>query len=95
MINKIRNLVNLAEEFRGAYFFTPPCTAGARRSYEKRHTVPEFSWEEGGNTYTAEFIVDCSCKNVYAHGNYTKNGNKTTLTAIKNSLKRLEAAQEG
>lgn len=90
-INMIRNLIETAEYFRSSYFWTPPGNAGSRRSYERAHTIPEFSWEEGGHTYTARFDVVCSCKNVYASGTYTKDGNKTTLTAIRNSLKRLEA----
>lgn len=33
--------------------------------------------------------MSCSCRKVYATGYYTKDGKKTTLTAIKNSYKRL------
>ena len=91
LIAQISALVDTAAKFKNAYFFSPPGNANGRRSYEKQHTIPEFSWEENGNTFTAKYIVDCSCKNVYAYGMYTKNGSKTTLTAIKNSLKRLQA----
>ena len=91
LIKKLETLFATAEKFRGAYFFNPPTSASGRRNYEKYHSISEFSWTEGGNVYTAEFSVDCSCKNVYAKGIYTKNGVKTTLTAIKNSYKRLLA----
>lgn len=94
LIAQISALVDTAAKFKNAYFFSPPGNANGRRSYEKQHTIPEFSWEENGNTFTAKYIVDCSCKNVYAYGMYTKNGSKTTLTAIKNSLKRLQAGAE-
>lgn len=43
-----------------------------------------------GNTYTARFVYEESYNNVYAYGVYTRNGKKTTLKAIKNSLKRME-----
>lgn len=91
IISKIETLVDTAEKFKSAYFWNPPCSASSRRSYEKKFSIPEFSWEENGHTYTAEYNVSCSCKNVYASGTYYKDGKKTTLTAIKNSLKRLSA----
>lgn len=49
-----------------------------------------FEWSENGDTYTARFVYEESCNNVYAYGVYTRNGEKTTLKAIKNSLKRME-----
>jgi len=90
MINQIEAIIAEAEAMKSAFYFRPPMTASSRRSYEKRHTHPEITWEEGGHTYTAEYTVSCSCKNVYASGTYTKDGKKTTLTAIKNSLKRMK-----
>ena len=87
---KIEAIINEAENMKNCYFWNSPATASARRSYEEKHTHEEISWTDGKDTYTAEFVVICSCKNIYAQGHYTKNGNKTTLTAIKNSLKRLQ-----
>lgn len=89
-IIKIKNIINLAEKFRSSYFWAPPATANARRAYEVRNSEKEITWQEGGHTYTAEYIVECSCRNIYARGIYTKDGRKTNITAIKNSLKRLE-----
>lgn len=88
----IARILTEAEAHRNAYFFTPPCNASGRRSYEKRHTVPAFTWTEGGHEFTAEFTVSCSCRNVYAHGYYTRDGAKTTLTAIRGSYNRLRHA---
>lgn len=88
----LARILTEAEAHRNAYFFTAPGSAGARRSYEKRHTVPEFSWTEGGHTFTAEFTVSCSCRNVYARGYYTRDGAKTTLTAVRGSYNRLRHA---
>lgn len=88
-INEIRDIIATAEKFKNAYFWAPPSGASARRSYERYHSRPEITWTEGGHTYTAAYTVSCSCKNVYAYGTYTKDGQKTTLTAIRNSLKRL------
>ena len=93
-INAVRAIVKEAEAMRGAYFFRSPGSAGSRRSYERYHSHEEVRWVEAGHEYTAEYVVSCSCANVYAKGVYTRDGSPTTLTAIKNSLKRMEAAME-
>ena len=93
-IHQIRALIAVADHYRYAYYMTPPSSAGWRRAEEKRGTVPEFTWTEGGHKYTACYKVTCSCAHVYANGYYTRDGKKTNLTAIKNSLQRLEAEQE-
>lgn len=93
-INLLKKLVATADHYRYAFYMTPSSLAAGRRWEEKRGTVPEFAWTEGGREYTACYKVICSCDHVYASGYYTRDGKKTTLTAIKNSLKRLEAEQE-
>ena len=92
MLKQIESIIKEAETMKNAYFFNPPCSAGSRRSYEKQHSHPLVSWEDGGHTYTAEFTVTCSCKNIYVYPSYTKDGKKTTLTAIKNSYNRMKNA---
>ena len=80
-----------ADRMRGAYFFSPPGNAAGRRGYEQYHSHDKVDWEEGGHKYSASYTVTCSCRNVYAHGDYFKDGKKTTLTAIKNSYERMKA----
>ena len=93
LIATLEHLITTAEKFKSAYFWNSPCTAHERRAYEEYYSIPEFEWDENGNHFTAELSISCSCKNVYAKGIYTRNGDKTTLTAIKNSLKRLKASE--
>ena len=93
-IVQLKYLVEIAEHYRYAYYMNPSSLAAGRRMEEKRGTVPEFTWTEGGHKYTACYKVKCSCSYVYANGYYTRDGKKTNLTAIKNSLARLEAEQE-
>lgn len=93
-INLLKKLVATADYYRYAFYMTPCVLAAGRRCEEKQGTVPEFSWTEGGHKYTACYKVICSCAHVYANGYYTRDGKRTNLTAIKNSLKRLEAEQE-
>lgn len=91
IISALDLIIGTAEAFKGAYFFTPPASASGRRSYEKYHSVPFFAFEYNGIEYTCEYRISCSCSSVYAKGIYTRNGNKTTLTAIKNVLKKMKA----
>lgn len=90
VLEQILAIIEEAEAMRGAYYYTPPSHAGARRSYERQHTRPEVQWEEGGHVYTARYDVTCSCRNVYARGAYTRDGKPTTLTAVKNSYRRMK-----
>ena len=92
-IHQIRALIAVADHYRYSYYMTPSSLAAGRRWEEKRGTVPEFTWTEGGHKFTACYKVSCSCTHVYASGYYTRDGKKTNLTAIKNSLKRLEQEQ--
>lgn len=93
-IRLLKRLVEIADHYRYAYYMTPSSLAAGRRLEEKRGTVPEFAWTEGGHKYTACYKVTCSCAHVYASGYYTRDGKKTNLTAVKNSMARLEAEQE-
>lgn len=94
LIANLRALVNVADHYRSAFYLTPPATAGGRRYEEHLGTVPFFEWEEGGHKFTACYRVQCTCRYIHANGYYTRDGKKTNLTAIKNSLKRLEAEHE-
>ncbi len=94
IVNAINAIVEEAEYMKNSYFWSSPCNASSRRSYENRHSHDMVTWQDGKDVYTAEYSVSCSCRNVYASGSYTKNGKKTTLLAIKNSLKRMQAAAE-
>ena len=93
-IHQIRALVAVADHYRYAFYMTPSSSAAGRLHEEKRGTVPEFTWTEGGHKYTACYKVTCSCAHVYASGYYTRDGKKTNLTAIKNTLKRLEQLEQ-
>ena len=90
----LKHLVVIADHYRGSFYMIPSSLSAVRRWEEKQGTVPEFTWTEGGHIFTACYKVTCSCTHVYASGYYTRDGKKTNITAIKNSLRRLEAEQE-
>lgn len=86
---QIYAIIDNAETCRNSFYWHPSGNAGGRRANERKFNVPQVVWQDGDDIYTAEFCYRESCTHVYAHGYYTKNGNKTTLTAVRNSLKRL------
>lgn len=89
IISAIASIISQAEKFKGAYFFTPAANSILRASYDKFHSRDTVEWDDNGHHYTARFDVCSTCSHVEAHGVYYKDGKKTTLTAIKNSYKRL------
>ena len=93
VIDKIYSVLYEVDRCKGSYFWRPASSASTRRHNERKHNIEPFEWSESGDTYTARFVDEESCNNVYAYGVYTKKGKKTTLTAIKNSLKRMEQRQ--
>ena len=89
IIEKIEKIIDVAERHKSSYFMYTPLRAADRRKYEKENTCEEVTWNDGGDVYTAEYTVKCTCGNMYANGYYTKNVKKTTLTAIRNSFERI------
>lgn len=91
IIYNIERIEELAEKYRNCYFWSSEgTTADERRRQEARDSVPLISWTEGGHEYSAEWTLRISCKNYYINAEYTRDGKKTTFTAIRNSKKRLE-----
>lgn len=78
-LDALRAIIAEADAMRGAYFFTPPASAGARRTYERQHTHPRVTWTDGGRTYTAEYSTRATCRNVYAVGTYTRDGQRVYI----------------
>ena len=87
--DRIGDIIRNAEETQQAYFWQPCPTARQRRAAEKRRNCETVAWYENGDLFTAEFHYSESCHHVYAKGIYMKNGNKTTLKAVKASFDRL------
>lgn len=93
-IESVKKVVMEAAEMKNSFFWKPPYGADGRRRYEQEHSHDRVEWEENGHEFSAEFSVKCTCSNIYAYGTYTRDGKKTTLTGIKNSLKRMEQEVE-
>ena len=88
-ILRVSQIVDLADSMRNAYFWSGLGNASDRARYDSEHSDC-YSWQEGGHDYYAVFETSSSCKNVYTSSCYKKDGVKTNLKAIRNSLKRME-----
>ena len=93
-IHRIRVLISVAERYRYAFYINRTLTPEECIKEEINGTVPYFSWWDGDTKFTACYIVNCKYNHIFAKGYYTRDGKKTNLTAIKNSLKRLEQQEE-
>ncbi len=82
-------VVNTAESMRHADFWSCDQNASLRARYDKEHSAGPVNWTEGGHQYSAQFRTSASRRNVYTYRYYYKDGQKTTLTAIKKSLERM------
>lgn len=89
----VADIVEQAETCKNAYFWTPACNAASRRWHEEQHSRDRVEWAESGHTYAAAYHYRESCSHCYASGEYYRDGSSTTLTAVRNSLRRMEAAQ--
>lgn len=94
IIHALEELFRQVDKYRNCYFWGRCGNSERRERLSAENSIPEFEWDEDGHHYTAEFIADYRCSYVTARGNYTKDGQKTNLTAIKNSYKRMAVRNE-
>lgn len=93
-IRHIKEIEYEAERMKYCYFWGGEGNRQHRDWYEKKHSVAEVEWWEDGHHYSASFDVECHYSYTKATGYYMKDGEWTTLTAIRNSRKRMEAEIE-
>ena len=85
--NELTELIELNDKFKNAYFWSPPKNASGRRYYEKQNSMA-IKGTFKGYELDLSFVVDCSCKNIYVSRKYVVDGKKTTITKIKNMVKK-------
>lgn len=79
---------------RNCFFWGGEGNYSNRHYYEKRHSVPEVTWSEGGDNYACAFQVSCHCHYTRANTTCIKNDKPTNWTAIKASISRLKKIVE-
>lgn len=92
IINQIQKVMDVAVKNSNAYYFTPGKSAADRRWRESQNNISVFSFTEGKDTWELGYNYRETCGNVYAKGHYIRNGNKTTLLAVRGLLKRAIAS---
>lgn len=61
---KLEEIIDLHDQMKGSYFFSPPRFAKSRRRYEEARSMCN-SFEFQGVHYMVEQLTTCSCKHVY------------------------------
>jgi len=93
-LKKIKSICNeiidCAEKHKNCFFWTSPCNASSRRSKEFEN-IYDFEFE--GKEYRVEQTLSMTCKNVYFINVVYRDGKKTTMTVIKNVLKKIEQSK--
>lgn len=84
--SEINSFVQQWEKLAGAYFWTPPSSASARRSYEK-YQSRDISITIDSTVIEGSISVSCSCRNVYVTRKLVVNGEQKRITALKNLIK--------
>lgn len=89
----LTKIEDAAEKYRSAYMWSDRGydygIEPVRQARSERDSVPEVTWTDGGKQYTAEYRVSYTRTQCWPKGIYTKDGQKTTLTAVKSSHKRI------
>ena len=91
-LKQIKEIIDTARYFRDCYtwYHMPVLSESERKEYEEYHTKPTVTWVEGGNTYSASYEVKMlKDSRIIARGHYTRNHEKTTLSAVVNSYNRI------
>lgn len=79
------------EKFKKACFMKGFDTYKERKAFNEKYTVPYTEFDYNGHRYSVQYDVKAYNTGIYVKGTYTKDGKKTTLTAIKNIYKQLIA----
>lgn len=90
ILNILRNFVAHCEYYKGSFFWTPYQKAVDRRKSEDKAEFEEVTFEYMNSTYKISASATVSCKNFYFDKVIKRNDEKTTMTVIKNLIKKLE-----
>ena len=91
LIKKLVDVLDLHNKMRKSYFFTPPLHASQRRKYEVSNSLyTVFRWK--GDEYEINQETSCSCRYVYYHVSYKKNGCeiKADIRFVKRILAQIK-----
>ena len=79
---KLSTIIELHNNMKGCYFWSPPGTASGRRYYETQR-CNKLSFIYDGALYEINQSTDCSCKNIYYSLSVMVDGKSKDVRAIK------------
>lgn len=92
LLAKIKNIIDIADFCMHAYMWTNQISPESCDANNKAFNHETVAWRDGNDIFEASFVFRQNMRGTYAKGIYFRNGEKTTLTAVKNSYKRLTAS---
>lgn len=90
ILNVLKEFVAHCDYYKGSFFWTPYLKAADRRKSEEKAEFEEVEFEYMDNNYKISASAIVSCKHFYFDKVIKRNGEKTTMTVIKNLIKKLE-----
>ena len=84
-IRTIDTIVDLHNDMKGSYFWTPPGSASRRRSYEADR-CNDLTFRFDGNTYRIEQTTSCSCKHIRYQLYVEVDGKRKDVRVLKRLL---------
>ncbi len=91
VISTLTDIEKTSNKYKGCFFWQSPQKAADRRKQEFNES---YDFTVFGDVYNIELDLSISCSSFYFTKNIYFNGNKTTMTKIKNLKKKLVAAVE-
>ena len=90
----LKDIIELHERMRYAYFYSPPCTSRGRREYEKCFSMNTEFTHKGQDIFVSQ-ETNCSCNHVYYKMHIMIDGEWTIkdIRFIKRILRELEAEE--
>ncbi|MBP5673270.1 MAG: hypothetical protein J6X49_12845 [Victivallales bacterium] len=88
-LDELEKLLLTEKKWAGCYVWRNVPNRHTRDWLAKKNTCPEIVWQIGKQTYSAEYRIDSNSHGYLSYGIYTKNGKKTTLTAIKSCYYKM------
>lgn len=90
LLTKLKKLIDIHDRYQHSFYYSPAPSAASRRFNEAKNSVPTFSFTFGGDLYSLAYEYRETCKNIYAKGQYYRNGIRITVREIRKLVALIE-----
>ena len=84
---EIEKTISIHEQYKKAYFWTPPRNAAGRRKMEAAFEGCDYDIIKGDDIIQVRTDLSCTCNNIYYYLDIKVNGEKKNITVLKKFLK--------